>query len=361
MIESEKKNDKPIRIVFFYAEVVGYVLGMFKALLSGDTPVIIDVVYRDQRQEDSSFFEAPELEGVRFHSRSKLCSAGLLSLLEECAPDIISVSGWVDKGYLHAIRRYRACGATAAVVCATDGQWHGTLRQHVGSIYFKLFYRQLFDFMWVAGKPQYSYAQRFGYDARNIICNLYSAEEKFFKKQAGVNRRFVFVGRFAHVKAIDELLLAYTRLPKERQEEWPLVLIGDGPLRSEIEKHKSKNIILKPFMQPSELMEELSHGGVACIASRSEPWGVAIHEMAAMGFPLVLSTLCGAATEYLIGGYNGYLFKSGDISSLTQSLLNITNLNEQELSDFSQRSQVLGSRVTPVCVASSLLSVRHLN
>ena len=53
---------------------------------------------------------------------------------------------------------------------------------------------------------------------------------------------FLFIGRFIPNKGIRILLDAYNRLDADT-ELWPLVLVGDGPLREEIEAFiTSKNI-----------------------------------------------------------------------------------------------------------------------
>ena len=94
--------------------------------------------------------------------------------------------------------------------------------------------------------------------------------------------------------------------------------------------------------------------------SRSEAWGVAIHEMALMGFPLVLSSSCGAASEFLIPGYNGYLFRSEDASSLGRALEKIAALPSETLRLFSQRSTAIGRRISNEFSAHSLLATQDL-
>jgi len=355
-------QDTRLRIVFLYAEVVGYVVGMLKALAKCKPVRGIDVVFWDKKHINSSRFEIKEeIDLVKFHARSSFTDNGLIDLLHTRNPEIVFVSGWMDKGYLRAIRSYRSEGGVAQVVCGIDDQWESTLRQHLGRIYFRLRYSRLFDFMWVSGKPQYHYAQRLGYDRERIITNLYSADNEVFFKKSTFSKRFVFIGRFDPVKAVDQLLDAYLSLPGDVQTEWPLVLIGDGQLKEYIEGRKTKSIHVKPFMQPHALMEELMIGGVACIPSQHEQWGVAIHEMAILGFPLVLSSACGAATEFLISGYNGFLFRRGNTSSVRDALLRITMLSGQELELFSQRSHSLGKRITSEHTAYSLLSVIPLS
>jgi glycosyltransferase involved in cell wall biosynthesis len=353
------QNDS-LKIVVLYAEVVGYVISLFKALKKCNRQVEIDVVYWDKKHINSSKLLINEVEQVQFHPRTKYDDNDLLKLLRIRSPDIVFVSGWMDKGYLKAIRKYRSTGGVTQVVCGMDDQWKNKVRQHVGRFYFRFFYSKLFDFMWVAGKPQYHYAQRLGYEHERIITNLYSAEDGFFNKRSKFSKRFVYIGRFDPVKALDQLLEAYSNLPEKTKNEWPLILIGDGQLKATIEQMKSKHIIVKPFLQPQELIIELLKGGVSCITSHSEQWGVAIHEMAILGYPLVLSSACGAATEFLISGYNGFLYRRSNKNSLYQALVKITTLDDEELETFSQRSHSLGLRITPEQNAYSLLSVIEL-
>lgn len=114
-------------------------------------------------------------------------------------------------------------------------------------------------------------------------------------------------------------------------------------------------------MQPDELKMELSKGGVLCMPSKSDAWGVAIHELALNGYPLILSTACGAATEFLISGYNGYLFLSGSVDSLKEKLIKISKLSDDMLDLYSERSVKLGNRINPDISAQSLLSIIELS
>lgn len=343
-----------------YAEVVGYVLGTLKALIHVGGEVALDVVYWDKKGVNSSRFAIERSDTIRFHARSSLEDAGLRQLLSTCNPDVVLVSGWMDAGYVRALRHYKSRGGRAQVVCGIDDQWRGTLRQHLGRVFFRLAYARLFDFMWVSGKPQYHYANRLGYDHERIICNLYSADTELFDTPAQVGRRLVFVGRFDPVKALDQLIDAYLALPLSVQERWPLVLIGDGQLRESILARKSSNIVVHPFLQPDALMRELQKGGVACITSHYEQWGVAIHEMALLGFPLLLSSACGAATEFLITGYNGFLYRRSSTASLQAALERVTRLSDEELALFASRSRELGQRINSEQSAYSLLSVLPL-
>jgi glycosyltransferase involved in cell wall biosynthesis len=336
-----------ISIIYLYTSVNGFVLSTLKALHETGGVKEIYLIYRAKEATDGNIFMVDEAPWLKLIQRHTISERGIFELLQSIRPQILYVAGWVDKDYLRAVSRYRALGGMTRVVCGIDDQWKGSLRQYIGRIYFRMFYRKLFDYMWVSGKPQYHYAQRFGYEYENIICNLLSADTSLFDIKSDNARRFVFVGRFTPVKGIDILIDAYNSLPDSVRVAWPLVLIGDGSLRDEIKKRASPQIIIKPYLQPVELRNELRHGGVACIPSYKEQWGVVIHELASLGYPMIISSVCGAATEFLINGYNGYIFKSADVNSLRNTLLKMASHTDSERSRFADRSQQLGKRITP--------------
>jgi len=349
-----------IKIVFLYSTIGHYFTGMLKEIKKSNYDTDIDIVYWNKNDINSNKYEVKDLAGINFIPRSKMTNKMLLDLLVESNPDILYISGWQDKGYVDTLKKYRKTKNKSITVCGIDDQWHGTLRQRFGKIYFSLFYRKLYDFMWVAGKPQYHYAQRFGYGPERIVSNIYSADTVAFNNTVDTSKRFIFVGRFVPVKGLDILFSAYESLHEEVKREWPLVLIGDGGLREQINQHKSKYIEIKPYMQIEELRAELQKGGVACIPSRKDQWGLPIHEMAMLGYPLVLSSACGASSEFLISAYNGYLFRSGNKDSLHQALSKITQLTTGELELFSKRSRFLANRITSELAANSFLSILYL-
>lgn len=349
-----------IKIIYLYTSVNGFVLSTLKALHDTGNVKDIHLIYREKGTTDGNKFVIDGAPWLNLIPRHTLSDNNLLDLLRSVRPQIVYVGGWVDKGYLRAVSRYRATGGKSHVVCGIDDQWKGSLRQYVGRIYFRIFYRKLFDYMWVSGKPQYHYAQRFGYEHANIISNLLSADTSVFDRRAGSARRFVFVGRFTPVTGVDLLIEAYKTLPEAVRAAWPLVLIGDGSQREKIEASASNNIIVKPYLQPAELRDELMHGGVACVSSYANQWGVVIHEIALLGYPMIVSSVCGAATEFLISGYNGFLFRAHDVEALRNALLKMASLTDVERALFADRSLELGRRITPEHAAHSLLSVLPL-
>jgi glycosyltransferase involved in cell wall biosynthesis len=348
-------RNSDISIVYLWAEVTGYVHGVLRVLARRVQS--IDVVHWDKRGVNSTQYFSIGDDNVQFHPRSGLGEALILEILKKRKPAIIVISGWMDKGYIRVCRKFKKSHPTVKIVAGIDDQWVGSLRQHVGILYFALFYRSLFDFMWVSGSPQYAYAQRFGYTIHNIIGSLYSADTGVFNEKASIARRFVYVGRFVKIKAADLLVSAYCKLPLELQQKWPLLFIGDGELKEFIISSGNPNIKVISFLQPAELRLELLKGGVACMPSHKDQWGVAVHEFALLGMPLLLSTGVGAATQFLIPGFNGFIFKKSNVDSLVTQMKRFAEMADGQIAEFGNNSIILGRAISNEVSASSLLSV----
>jgi len=263
---------------------------------------------------------------------------------------------------MRVVRHLRAGGAS--VVVGFDDQWHGTLKQRIAILlssagYFSRFYSHA----WVAGLYQFEYARRLGFEKKNIVHDLYSADLRLFnkayndskeKKQKKYPHRFLFVGRFEPVKGLDVLLQAWNELCA-KTGDWELHLIGNGTLKARLEA--TAGVVVKDFMQPEQLMQEVANAGCFLLPSRGEPWGVVVHEFAAAGLPLIMSDVVGAASTFLISGLNGYSFKVNDPVALAKRMQQIINMTDPELQAMAISSHVLSQRITPETSAGNLLSL----
>jgi glycosyltransferase involved in cell wall biosynthesis len=63
---------------------------------------------------------------------------------------------------------------------------------------------------------------------------------------------------------------------------------------------------------------------VLVIPSHREAWAVVVNEAVAAGLAVVASSIVGAAVELVQDGVNGRIFPSGDVTALTECLLDVT-------------------------------------
>jgi glycosyltransferase involved in cell wall biosynthesis len=119
--------------------------------------------------------------------------------------------------------------------------------------------------------------------------------------------------------------------------------IGFGDLFEQRIQHPSISHL--GFKQPSEIESYVLNSGVYVLPSVYEPWGVAVHEMALCALPLVLSDKVGAASMFL-KQENGFSFKAGDQSGLTEIFTRIMRMKDEELWAMSEASYQSGMQLS---------------
>jgi glycosyltransferase involved in cell wall biosynthesis len=346
-----------MKILYLYAEVMGYTMATIRAMVESGAEV--HVVHWDHKKLTP--YQAPLWPNVYMYKRSEMMLEDMQQLAATLTPAITYVSGWMDKEYMAVARQLRVQGGI--VVMGIDGHWHGTLRQRLAALlgnfsYFTRFYSHA----WVAGPYQFEIARRLGFDKKRIVYDLYSADlalsqavyrNSLQQKKNSYPHRFLFVGRLESVKGLDTLLQAWNML-REHKRDWELHLVGNGSLKVVLE---SSSVVVKDFMQPDQLMEEVYHAGCFVLPSRCEPWGVVVHEFAGAGLPLIVSDVVGAASTFLINGLNGYTFPVNDAKALGMRMKQIIDLSDKKLISMSEESHNLSQRISSQSSAANLLSI----
>lgn len=122
-------------------------------------------------------------------------------------------------------------------------------------------------------------------------------------------------------KAHDLLLDAVARLAA-RGQHWKVLLIGDGPLRGAIEA-QVRRLGLQDQVRITGLLSDVRPAVAACdvmtLVSVSETFSMAALEALALGRPMVMSAVGGAA-EQVTDGVEGRLFPAGDAEALADAL-----------------------------------------
>lgn len=347
-----------MKILYLYAEVMGYTMATIRELADRGNEVY--VVHWDHKKLTP--YKAPVLANVFMYNRSELSVEQMKNLAKEITPSVTVVSGWMDRGYMRVAMQLRQ--ERRHVVLGLDSHWHGKLNQWLMLVLGRLgIFSKFYSHAWVAGLYQFEYARRIGFSKKNIVYDIYSADLCLFNqafknsiqsKSNNYPHRFLFVGRFESVKGLDVLLEAWRQLDNQKAD-WELHLIGAGTLKAELEA--TEGVVVKEFMQPEQLMQEVASAGCFLLPSRGEPWGVVVHEFAAAGLPLIMSDVVGAASAFLISGLNGFSFKVNDPIALVNRMHQIISMSDQQLHAMAVCSHALSQRITPETSASNLLAV----
>ena len=349
-----------MKILYLYSELMGYQIPIFNEYVTNYNAEV-HVIHWDHKKLTP--YLPPDADNIFYHNRSAFTVKQLKEFVGSIQPDIVYISGWMDKGYLAAVRPLRKMGVP--VVTGMDDIWWKTARQRVASFLFPPFRKLFFSHAWIAGPYQYEYAKRLGFGNNEIIFNCLSADIELFnsvyerallKKKMNYPHRFLYVGRFEDIKGVDILVKAWDELSKSGlKNDWELCVIGNGTLNSYISGFP--DIKLVNFLQPEILANEILNYGCFILPSRKEQWSLVLHEFSVAGFPIICSDICGAAPVFVTPGYNGFIFKSCNVDDLKKKMLKIIDTSDDELNIMSERSHKLGQKITPEIAAASFMSV----
>jgi glycosyltransferase involved in cell wall biosynthesis len=133
--------------------------------------------------------------------------------------------------------------------------------------------------------------------------------------------RMVFAGRFMEQKnpfQVVRVLAGLKHLP------WSCIMLGDGPLRPEVEKeivyHQlGERFVLKGWVETTEVLAEFTKSEILFMPSRSEGLPVVGVQALASGMAIVAGDV-GGFRDVVEPGLNGYLFNPDDIDGMQKGL-----------------------------------------
>jgi len=334
-----------------------YFLACLRAL-SNNGLIKITVIHWEINREAPFDFNFPE--GVQFIEKRSLKKENLFERVKLSKPDLIICSGWIDKDYLKVCRAY---ARKIPIVLGMDNVWSGGVKQTIGIILGRILLNRYFEYVWIPGHPQYSYAEKLGFPKEKILLGNYSADYNYFNslflqnqksKKAKFPHKFLYVGRYIESKGIGLLIDAFNQIGSELGD-WELWCVGTGELKNRYEENEKVKHL--GFIQPKDLGKVIKETGIFILPSEYEPWGVVAHEFAAAGFPLLLSSKVGAATKFIEEGKNGQMFQSNDLEQLTELIKDFINKTDEQLYNMSLESNRIASSITPDKWADTLLAL----
>ena len=138
----------------------------------------------------------------------------------------------------------------------------------------------------------------------------------------GERRRLICMARFTEEKGVDILLDAFAQLAPDLPD-WELVVLGDGPLRSELEAQRSRLGLDERVRLPGRTQaphDRLREADLYVLPSRREGFPLALAEAMACGLPAVAFDLPSGPKSLIRDGVDGLLVRNGDTGALVEGL-----------------------------------------
>jgi len=135
------------------------------------------------------------------------------------------------------------------------------------------------------------------------------------------NPVIVYAGRLKRTKRPIHALKAFEKV-KEELPDAELWIIGDGPIRHELEKMSGRGTKFYGRLDDSERRRLIEQSWVLVNPGIREGWGLNIIEANALGVPSVAYSVAGLK-DSVQDHKTGFLVKSGDVHALADGLLTL--------------------------------------
>lgn len=273
----------------------------------------------------STILDDPDLRTRRSTRATRFADA-----MKKTKPDVVFVNGWNDYGSTIAVQWCHRHGVP--IVMMSESQEIDFPRKRLA----EGVKRRIVRFCAAAlcgGRTHAKYLQTLGMDGAQIVTGYDVVDNHYFAARAseargraselrgelGLPEHYALVcARFIAKKNLPFVLRAFARMrQKMRADDWKIALLGDGPMRSELE-HLTRELAIDDFVlfpgfaQYDQIARYFGLASLLIHASTTEQWGLVVNEAMAAGLPVLVSDRCGSAAELVRDGVNGYQFDPTD-------------------------------------------------
>lgn len=261
--------------------------------------------------------------------------------LAERRPDVVCVSGWGIRGSVNVM--FALIARRIPIVVMSESSESDSSRRWYREVVKRSVLKCVSSAV-VGGRRHAEYLARLGMSNESVFLGYDSVDNNHFQTKADlaranevtVRRRlslpplyFMTCGRFEDKKNIRSVISAYRKyVDRVGPNSWPLVLVGDGALRNDLEQYVLKLkldelVIFAGSVSYDMLPQYYAFAGVFLHMSTTEQWGLVVNEAMASGVPVIVSSVCGCVPE-LVTPKNGFVLAPDDVCGLASRMTEIS-------------------------------------
>lgn len=279
----------------------------------------------------------------------KVTSRGLRETLRQLAPGAVLVTGY--NAPLHRAAFYEAWRNRYPVIFRGETTDHAKERNFAQSWVRDQILRRVYKGcarLLYVGQNSYKHFKRLGCPEEKLIFSPYCVDTNAFNLSEDEHIRIrskmrkhlripedgivlIFSGKLSRRKRPDLILEAVKKLPYEIRNRIVTLFLGDGELRSRLERIARSEASIKAVFTGFKNQTELSayyHAADLLIlpSAHSETWGLAVNEALHHGLPCVVSRSVGCAPDLITAGVTGEICETNSASSLEQAIGRVIKL-----------------------------------
>lgn len=256
--------------------------------------------------------------------------------------EVVFVPGWASVTSLISLKQCLRSNIPAVVMSDSQAidRSRSVFREGIKSRVVGLFSAGL-----VGGQPHAKYLAGLGMPSNAIFQGYDAVDNEYFASATESARQlstlnplgqggyFLAVSRFVEKKNLPMLLASFAEYRQamidRRAEPYSLMLLGDGPLRVELERLRStlgldQAVLMQGFVQYDKLPGYMAGARALIHASTVEQWGLVVNEAMASGVPVIVSSACGCAADLVVNGVTGFQFDPCSQSELVRHMIEVT-------------------------------------
>jgi glycosyltransferase involved in cell wall biosynthesis len=203
----------------------------------------------------------------------------------------------------------------------------------------KILYNHIANGLWVPSTASLQYHESMGIRSSQLAITPYVVDEELISQvhaatQVDAFRManaipmnafvFVFCAKFIQRKRPLDVIAAFAQVAN-LGKDIRLIMIGDGPLRKEMEDSvrnlNIKDKVLFPGLIPyTSLPEWYTASNILVFSSEHEPYGLPVNEAMLCGIPVIVSDRIGARLDLVEEGITGWIYPVGDVNALASCM-----------------------------------------
>lgn len=159
-----------------------------------------------------------------------------------------------------------------------------------------------------------------------VDCTLFhpAYDHDSARKKHALSRRFTlsFVGRLAPEKDLHTLMNIASSIPAELNDQIDWLIVGDGPMKEELEAKAPENMKFTGYLTGKDLAEVYSISDVFVFPSPTETFGMVVLEALASGTPAVTAN-SGGVKNIIKTGKTGFTCEPGNATAFMEAIVHL--------------------------------------
>ncbi len=258
----------------------------------------------------------PYINIRRLKNPSFALAASLKILRKRC--DVVHVHGGLNSIMLPLAKAERRILTLHGIYSRSVGIVHGGLLGRASQRFEKLMFNKADVVTAVSKAAAEYYTEKLGREVLHIPNAIDLSIVPREGRRFG-DKQITFVGRLSREKGVDVLIRAVDKLRSDCGIRCTLVIVGDGPERSNLESIAPKETRFLGFLPREEALKVVRGSDVFVLPSRYEGLSTSLLEAMACGIPVV-ATRVGGNSELIVDGENGFLVEPDDPEDLADKI-----------------------------------------